>query len=163
MFVPRALYVVINSSNRSALRNCAIGALIRHAPADVPLQGNARSSYGNGCQTRGTAGLLAHGKVTSNKIPDIRQLLMPRRNAKRHLHRHFISTRVSASVRWGKEWEGERERKPIFFVLPPYGRLHRRPFFHSLQAYASHTQYLESFNFLQIYKRYFKSKFFNFS
>lgn len=110
-----AARAVINSPNRSALRNRAIGALIRYAPADVPLQGNARSSYGNGCQARGTAGLLAHGKVTSNKIPDIRRLLMPRRNAKRHLHRHFISTRVSASVRRGKEGE----RIPGLFVSPP--------------------------------------------
>lgn len=95
VFISRAPRIVINSPNRSTLRNRVIGALIRYAPADVSLQGNTDShtvTVVRGVRNRRVA--CVYGKVTGNKIPDIRRLLMPRRNAKRHLHRHFISTRT---------------------------------------------------------------------
>lgn len=59
---------------------------------------------------------------------------MPRRNAKRHLHRHFISTRVSASVALEAKSEKKRENSCSSFMLPQ-GRLHRCPrsFFHRFQ------------------------------
>lgn len=96
-FISRAASIVINSPNRSALRNRAIGALIRYAPADVSLQGNADPHTVTVVWRAEPPGCM-RGKVTGNKILDIRRLLMPRRNAKRHLHRHFIPTRIRVSV-----------------------------------------------------------------
>lgn len=98
VFISRAPRIVINSPNRSALRNRVIGALIRYAPVDVSLQGNADPHTVTVVRRAEPHGLHVHRKVTSNKIPDIRRLLMPRRNAKRHLHRHFISTRTHVNA-----------------------------------------------------------------
>lgn len=41
VFISYVLCIVINSPNRSALRNRIVGALVRYAPVDVSLQGNA--------------------------------------------------------------------------------------------------------------------------